>query len=119
MLLFVGNKINVPFADQVVGNSDKSNWKEQSNAFRDAMKQARMVSKAISEGAPLPPPKISAPDPSFKLCQHCGRRFNAKAAERHIPLCSNIIAKPSVLKKGSNHSAAAGVSKMPQRGAKL
>lgn len=102
--------------------NDKAKWKEQSNAFREAMKAARMVSKAIATGAPLPPPTISAPDPSLIPCPHCGRRFSEKAAERHIPKCSDIIAKPSVLKKGSNRSAAAGVasaSKINAKGARF
>jgi hypothetical protein len=102
--------------------AEKAKWKDQSNAFREAMKAARMVSKAIATGAPLPPPKISAPDPSLIPCPHCGRRFNEKAAERHIPKCSDIIAKPSVLKKGSNRSAAAGVgaaNKIQGKGARF
>lgn len=108
------------YEDQAVGgNNDKAKWKEQSNAFRDAMRQARLVSKAIAEGAPLPPPKISAPDSSLILCPHCGRRFNANAAERHIPKCTSILAKPTALKKGSNHSAAALALKGTTRGAKF
>ena len=27
-------------------------------------------------------------------------RFNAKAADRHIPVCTNIRAKPTMLKRG-------------------
>ena len=42
-------------------------------------------------GAPI----ASAPDPSLILCPHCGRRFNETAAERHIPKCQDIRAKPS------------------------
>ena len=91
--------------------SEKSTkWKNQSQAFREAMKAARDVSHAISTGAPLPPPTISAPDPSLIPCPHCGRRFNEKAAERHIPLCTSIKAKPTKLNKGGGISASAGVS---------
>lgn len=75
-------------------------WKDQSNAFREAMKAARQYSKAVAEGKPLPPPVASAPDASLILCPTCGRRFNQKAAERHIPQCKNIIAKPTMLKRG-------------------
>lgn len=80
-------------------------WKDQSKAFRDAMKAARQFSQAVASGAPLPPPVISAPDPSLVPCPHCSRRFNEKAAERHIPQCQNIKAKPSSLKRGSGGSA--------------
>ena len=69
------------------------------------MKAARQVTVAIAEGKPLPPPIISAPDPSLIPCPHCNRRFNEKAAERHIPQCQNIIAKPSKLKRGSGGNA--------------
>mgnify|MGYP001806776584 CR=1 FL=1 len=31
-------------------------------------------------------------------CPHCGRRFAELVAERHIPKCADIIAKPSRLK---------------------
>ena len=83
-----------------VGNKS-SKWKDQSKAFREAMRAARQVTQAIAEGKPLPPPVMSAPDPSLIPCPHCGRRFNEKAAERHIPQCQNIKAKPSSLKRGS------------------
>jgi len=76
-------------------------WKEDSNAFRNAMKAARQYTKAVAEGKPLPPPVASAPDASLILCNNCGRRFNQKAAERHIPQCKNIIAKPQALKRGA------------------
>lgn len=76
-------------------------WKEQSNAFREAMKAARQVTKAIASGGPLPEYVPSAPDPSLIPCPHCNRRFNQKAAERHIPQCQNIKAKPTSLKKGA------------------
>ena len=76
-------------------------WRNQSEAFREAMRAARQVTKAIASGAPLPPPVASAPDPSLVPCPHCGRRFNAKAADRHIPQCQNIKAKPSRLQRGA------------------
>lgn len=83
-------------------------WKQQSNAFREAMKAARMVTKAQETGAPLPPVTYSAPDPSLIQCPHCLRRFNQKAADRHIPQCQNIQAKPKSLKRGSGVNAASG-----------
>jgi uncharacterized C2H2 Zn-finger protein len=90
--------------EQPVGGGDSgksSKWKDQSKAFREAMKAARQVTQAIAAGAPLPPPVISAPDPSLIPCPHCGRRFNEKAAERHIPKCQDIKAKPTSLKRGA------------------
>ena len=75
-------------------------WKQQSKMFRESMRAARQVTVALESGAPLPPPIKSAPDPSLVLCPHCGRRFNEKAADRHIPQCQNIKAKPTMLKRG-------------------
>lgn len=79
----------------------KSKWKQQSSAFREAMRAARNVAVAQASGAPLPPVAPSAPDPSLIPCPHCGRRFNEKAAERHIPQCQSIRAKPTILKRGT------------------
>ena len=42
----------------------------------------------------------SEPDPSLVPCPHCGRSFNEKAAERHIPRCKDQKAKPTRLKAG-------------------
>lgn len=98
-----------------IENTGAPKWKNQSQAFREAMRAARECGKAQAAGAPLPPPKPSAPDPSLILCQHCGRRFNEKAAERHIPQCQNIKAKPTVLKRGSGVGAASGGTVKPKR----
>ena len=80
-----------------------SKWKQQSMAFRQAMRAAREypADSKGSGGNKAPPPHVpSAPDPSLVLCPHCGRRFSEKSAERHIPQCQNIRAKPSTLRKG-------------------
>lgn len=87
--------------DRSIQGEKKAKWKEQSNQFREAMKMARLAKQAEATGAPMPQFQPSAPDPSFIRCQNCGRSFNERAAERHIPLCSNIRAKPSSLKRGS------------------
>jgi hypothetical protein len=57
-----------------------------------------------ANGDPLPPPVVSAPDDSLIPCPHCNRRFNQKAADRHIPQCQNIKGKSvctSLLNKNS------------------
>jgi hypothetical protein len=38
-------------------------------------------------------------------CPHCHRRFNQKAAERHIPKCKDIKAKPKTLRRGAGGGA--------------
>lgn len=38
-------------------------------------------------------PEVEVP-PVQVLCQYCFRRFNEKAAERHIPKCANVKSRP-------------------------
>ena len=92
----------------IKGGKKAGKWKSQSNALRQAMKQSRMVTKYQKEGRldELPPMESTGPDPSFVPCPHCGRTFNEKAAERHIPRCKDIKAKPSFLKRGVGKSSA-------------
>jgi hypothetical protein len=89
-----------------VGKSKSTpKWKEDSSKFREAMRAASEVTKAIKSGAPLPPPKVSAPDESLMQCPNCLRRFNHRAGERHIPQCKNIKAQPKSLKRGTGVQA--------------
>ena len=105
-------------------------WKQQSESFREAIRAARelkeyeeMRQEAVLLGTAqhLPPPPLprpSAPDPSLIQCPHCERRFNSKAAERHIPQCQNIFAKPSTLKKGSGVGLLAAPASSSKQGLK-
>ena len=63
-------------------------WKEQSSQFRAAM-------KAIKQGKPAP----AMEDSSRIQCEHCGRKFNEQAAERHIAFCAKK-AKEAKMKIG-------------------
>jgi zinc-finger of a C2HC-type len=85
--------------------SGNSKWRQQSSAFREAIRNARMVTQAQAKGIPLrdlPLPKaVSQPDPSLVPCPHCNRTFSEQAAERHIPKCTSIKAQPGRLQKGS------------------
>jgi hypothetical protein len=85
----------------IAAAAKKAKWKSDSDAFRAAMRAGKEVSQAIASGGPMPAQTASVPDPSFVPCPNCGRTFNEKAAERHIPNCKNIKAKPSTLKRGS------------------
>ncbi|KAK3240464.1 hypothetical protein CYMTET_49696, partial [Cymbomonas tetramitiformis] len=87
----------------------KEAWKKKSEAFRAAMQASRGITKALAEGKdlkdiPPPPPTI---DDSLIQCPHCLRRFNDRAAERHIPKCTSIKAKPNMLKAGGGSGGAA------------
>jgi hypothetical protein len=69
----------------------KRDWRVEHENFVAAMRAARAAAKDPLN-APPPPPSI--PDPSFIQCPHCSRRFNATAAERHIPACAVTLNKP-------------------------
>lgn len=97
-------------AATIASDAASKKWKNDSNAFRAAMKNAREVTAAIAKGEPLPPPLPSAPDSSLVPCPHCSRKFSAGAAERHIPLCTSIRAKPAPLKRGGGGNASKGAT---------
>eukprot|EP00981_Chlorochromonas_danica_P000746 scaffold167_cov168-Ochromonas_danica.AAC.13 len=98
------------------GETKASKWKAQSEAFRAAM---RAMKATDDDSGPTRANRPSQPyiDPSLIQCPHCQRRFNEQAAARHIPLCQNIIAKPSSLKKGSGTmtSSATATLKTPNK----
>ena len=77
-------------------------WKRDHAAFQAAVSQGRRLKAAEEAGvdlATLPPPEPPEYDDRVP-CPHCGRRFNAMAAERHIPKCTSIMAKPKTLARG-------------------
>ncbi|CAE8617159.1 unnamed protein product [Polarella glacialis] len=67
-------------------------WKKKSEAFRSAIKNARVVDQYIAAGKSLKDlPPAPPTDPSLDdrmQCPHCGRRFGQTQAERHIPQCA-------------------------------
>ncbi|KAI0223726.1 Zinc finger C2HC domain-containing protein 1A [Lamellibrachia satsuma] len=65
----------------------KSTWKEQHEEFISTIRAARGVQAAMQSGKPLPPPPAPSLNPDYVQCPYCDRRFNANAAERHIPFC--------------------------------
>ncbi|CAE7810571.1 zc2hc1a [Symbiodinium sp. CCMP2592] len=72
-------------------------WKKQSEAFRQAVRQARIVDQHVKDGKSLrnlPPPPPTDPSLDDRVpCPHCGRRFGSTQAERHIPFCKTRSAK--------------------------
>ena len=91
-------------------------WEQKSNQLREAMKAARQYKEDIANNVDpslrAPPPPPSAPDPSLIPCPNCGRSFGEQAAERHIPKCASIRAKPTMLKKGAGIAAGAAGAAM-------
>jgi hypothetical protein len=93
-------------------NGNMPKWKAESLSFRQAIREARLVSvaeqKSKATGIPLHallPPRSNSNNnnevnSSFIPCPHCGRSFNEKAAERHIPKVSFLVLIQSI--KASN-----------------
>ncbi|UJR10266.1 hypothetical protein I4U23_014474 [Adineta vaga] len=74
----------------------KSNWRQKHEDFIRAIRYAKQATQHEKSGgrlADLPPPPVSV-NPDYVQCPHCGRNYAPMVAERHIPKCSNIIAKP-------------------------
>jgi len=80
----------------------KSNWREESRGFQAVIRDAKRMARAQAAGVPLreiqPSRAAGAAYESmtrgFVPCPHCGRTFNEKAAERHIPKCATTLNRP-------------------------
>ena len=115
-------------SDHTSASVKKSTWKQHSDQLRRAMnsmKKPKMLSAGAGEAAmdSMPPPAntpvnqsldtttaantvVEAPVEDYLTpCPHCSRRFNERAAERHIPQCLDIKARPKTLKKNSGRPA--------------
>jgi hypothetical protein len=86
-----GLKVNVkkgaknnkpPQAEKPVG-SKKGKWAAQSEAFRAQLKAARGEQITKEEANAM----AAALEQDLTKCPHCQRKFNEKAASRHIPFC--------------------------------
>jgi len=69
-------------------------WKKDSERFRAGLRSGRT-------GQPIEPEH----EEDLVPCPHCGRSFNERAAERHVPRCADIRAKPSRLARGGGRGA--------------
>uniref|UniRef100_A0A670XZY6 Zinc finger C2HC-type containing 1B n=1 Tax=Pseudonaja textilis TaxID=8673 RepID=A0A670XZY6_PSETE len=73
----------------------KSNWRQQHEDFISAIRAAKLATRAMKEGRPLPPPPPPSINPDYIQCPYCMRRFNQTAAERHINFCKEQAARRS------------------------
>jgi len=73
----------------------KAAWKARSAQLRAAIKAGK------GDGSVDVPLDTSDLIP----CPHCKRTFNQRAAERHIPRCQTMKAKPTLLKRGGGKGA--------------
>ncbi|TPP56305.1 Zinc finger C2HC domain-containing protein 1B [Fasciola gigantica] len=67
----------------------KNQWRKKHEEFINAIRAAKEYSNAKKTGGPLPPPPPPTVDPDLIQCKFCLRRFNEKAAERHIKFCES------------------------------
>ncbi|XP_074661422.1 uncharacterized protein LOC141914047 isoform X2 [Tubulanus polymorphus] len=80
----------------------KVNWRAQHEDFIKSIRYAKKLSQVEAAGgkiSDLPPPPPSE-NPDYVQCPYCERRFNPTTAERHIPKCKDIKARPAPPKKG-------------------
>ncbi|KAJ3227156.1 hypothetical protein HDU81_006878 [Chytriomyces hyalinus] len=79
----------------------KQNWRVKHDNFIRMVRANRQTDENGVK-APIPP---SEPDPDYVQCDHCGRRFNETAAERHIPICANTKHRPRPAAKAGSLGA--------------
>jgi len=75
-------------------------WKRESDQLKQAMRAARVYASKDPAAIAAMPHVPSEPDPDLVPCPHCNRRFAASTAERHIPHCKNMAARPKRLVRG-------------------
>ena len=105
---FIPGSKNFISSGKILSNfqKKKNNWKSKHEEFIRNIRYAKQCADAEKSGkvADLPPPPPSE-NPDYVQCPHCSRKFNQAAAERHIPKCTTIKAKPKMLKRGGGNRA--------------
>ncbi|KAG1652797.1 Zinc finger C2HC domain-containing protein 1C [Nymphon striatum] len=75
----------------------KSNWRKKHEDFMKTVAAAKQISQLQAAGvklSDLPPPPPSD-NSDYVQCPHCNRKFSDRAADRHIPMCENILSNKS------------------------
>ncbi|XP_025075835.1 uncharacterized protein LOC105433956 isoform X2 [Pogonomyrmex barbatus] len=70
----------------------KSDWRRKHEEFINTIRYARETQARLAAGenlSDLPPPPASDTS-DYIQCEHCGRKFNRSAAERHVPICKRM-----------------------------
>eukprot|EP01017_Pseudomicrothorax_dubius_P020283 TRINITY_DN2217_c0_g1_i2.p1 TRINITY_DN2217_c0_g1~~TRINITY_DN2217_c0_g1_i2.p1 ORF type:complete len:356 (-),score=71.04 TRINITY_DN2217_c0_g1_i2:169-1236(-) len=80
--------VKQPSEMPVGGAKKKPKWKIQSEAFRAGIRGNHGGGNR-GGGSSLPVQDGGYEQDDFVKCDHCGRRFNENAAQRHIPFCAN------------------------------
>ncbi|CAJ0935059.1 unnamed protein product, partial [Mesorhabditis belari] len=79
-------------------NRPKTQWRQRHTDFIEAISASKKVDYALKTGAPLPPPPKTSVPSDYVQCEYCGRNFNERAAERHVPFCREQHAKKPMTK---------------------
>ncbi|CAO1429655.1 unnamed protein product [Diamesa tonsa] len=71
----------------------KENWRSKHEDFIKTIRAAKEMQAYLAKGGklsdlPPPPPSVNA---DYVECPYCNRRFNSSAADRHIPICKNML----------------------------
>ncbi|KAL3887753.1 hypothetical protein ACJMK2_000146 [Sinanodonta woodiana] len=83
----------------------KTHWRQKHQDFIAAIRGAKGVQRAMDMGEPLPPPPPPSINPDYVQCPECGRRFNQKAAERHIAFCQEQQKRSAFKPTGDSREA--------------
>ena len=99
----------------------KSSWRQKSAEFQAMLRASGNIRASISGGTAgsgdLPEPPVVEPAHDDRVtCPHCNRKFNEDVAERHIPRCADVKARPRTLTKGGGLSASQVGAKATKRG---
>jgi len=99
----------------------KSSWRQKSAEFQAMLRASGPIRASISGGTAgsgdIPEPLPVEPVHDDRVtCPHCSRKFNEDVAERHIPRCADVKARPRTLTKGGGLSASQVGAKATKRG---
>ncbi|CAD8121772.1 unnamed protein product [Paramecium sonneborni] len=87
--------------EKEVKNKTVNNWREQHKQFQQMIHGSKKEQEVQNEGGEdrtVKTPEL-VENSQYVYCEYCQRRFDRYVAERHIPKCKEIKAKPKPPKK--------------------
>ncbi|CAD8202438.1 unnamed protein product [Paramecium octaurelia] len=95
------NQQKLDAKEKQVKNKTVNNWREQHKQFQEMIhcnKKEKEVQNEGEEELAVKTPEL-AKNSLYVFCEYCKRSFDRYVAERHIPKCKEIKAKPKPPKK--------------------